>query len=384
MIPYGKHAIDSQDIESVIDVLRSEAITQGRQVPMFETAISHYCKVKYSVAVNSATSALHLACLSLDLAKGDWLWTTPISFVASANCARFCGANVDFVDIDPATYNICPQKLQAKLKQAQLSGRLPKVVIVVHMAGASCDMKAIWALSKQYRFKLVEDASHAIGATYEGGNVGNCRYSDITVFSFHPVKIITTAEGGVLTTNDDEIASRIGRLRCHGVTKDPSLLHCQTEGDWYYEQLELGMNYRMSDIHAALGLSQLTKLDAFIDRRIAIANEYREALSGLPLQLPQYSKESQSSWHLYIIRVKSKTVSRRALYEHLHSAGIGVQVHYIPIHLQPYYQKLGFRAGDCPEAEQYYQEALSLPLFPSMTQREIDDVVTALKTGLAC
>lgn len=381
LIPYGRQDITEADIAAVVEVLRSNFITQGPVVPRFEQAVAQGCGAKHAVAVNSATSALHVACLALDLGPGDWLWTSPITFVASANCGLYCGAKVDFVDIDPRTFNICPARLEEKLVAARREGRLPKVVVPVHMCGQPCDMAAIAELSRIYGFRIVEDASHAIGARYMGAPVGNCAFSDITVFSFHPVKIITTGEGGMALTNDTHLAQRMASLRTHGITRDPSLLTQEPHGSWYYEQLELGFNYRMTDIQAALGLSQLDRLDAYVDRRHDLADRYDALLADLPLTLPWRDPESRSAFHLYVIRLASSQPAneRRRVFKALRACGIGVNVHYIPVHLQPYYRALGFRAGDFPAAEDYYSEAISLPLYPMMNETQQDTVIDCLR-----
>ena len=379
MIPYGRQTISEADVESVVQVLRSDFLTQGPQVPAFEDALAKHVGVPYAVAVNSATSALHMACLALGLGPGDWLWTSPNSFVASSNCALYCGAQVDFVDIDPRTYNICSEALSDKLVAAKKSGRLPKVVIPVHFAGQSCDMQAISALSKEYGFKVVEDASHAIGGRCQDTFIGACEHSDITVFSFHPVKIITTAEGGMLTTRDASIAQRLADLRSHGITKDTGRLHRQDEGAWYYEQQNLGFNYRMTELQAALGVSQMTELARFVSRRHALVARYEKVLAGLPLVTPWQHPDSHSAFHLYVIQVTEEArMDRRRLFDALRAADILVNVHYIPIHLQPYYQSMGFKAGEFPNAEAYYERAISLPLYAGLTEADQDYVIAKL------
>lgn len=376
MIPYGKQDISSDDINAVIDVLRSDYLTQGPLVPNFEDAISNLVGSQYSVAVNSATSALHIACMALELGPNDILWTSPISFVASSNCALYCGAQVDFVDIDPISFNLCPRALAAKLEKADADGKLPKVLVAVHLCGQSCDMKAIASLAEQYQFKIIEDASHAIGGKYLGEYIGNCKYSEITVFSFHPVKIITTAEGGMATTNNPELSDRMKRLRSHGVTRDESLFSKETEGDWYYQQIDLGFNYRMTEIQAALGLSQLKRLDNFVEARNHFANRYDRYLAKLPIILPEQSNDCYSSRHLYVVQLTHESgISRKDAFHLLRGNGVGVNVHYIPIHLQPYYQKIGFNEGDFPNAEAYYKCAISLPLYSSMTDDIQDQVI---------
>jgi UDP-4-amino-4,6-dideoxy-N-acetyl-beta-L-altrosamine transaminase len=393
MIPYGRQDISSEDIDAVTAVLRSDWLTQGQVGPQFEQAMAAYCGVKSAVAVSSATAALHIACLALDLGPGDHLWTTPNTFVASANCALYCGANVDFVDIDSRTYNMSVSALAEKLQRAELQGRLPKVVVPVHFAGQSCEMKDIRALAERYGFRIIEDASHAVGGEYRGHKIGACEYSDIAIFSFHPVKIITTGEGGMALTNDPKLAERLGYLRTHGIVR-----HAQwTEGDraprlneerygpWYYEQIELGLNYRMTDIQSALGHSQLTRLDPFVARRRELAARYDRLLAELPLTCPWQHADTNSAWHLYVIRLRRNDIalSRRQVFDALRAAGIGVNVHYIPVHTQPYYRRLGFETGMFPEAESYYEDAITLPLFSKMTNEEQDTVVAALEKILA-
>lgn len=383
MIPYGRQTISDADVESVVQVLRSDFLTQGPQVPAFEDVVAKHVGVPYAVAVNSATSALHMACLALGLGPGDWLWTSPNSFVASSNCALYCGANIDFVDINPRTYNICSEALSAKLVAAKKSGRLPKVVMPVHFAGQSCDMQAISALSREYGFKVVEDASHAIGGRWQGGHVGNCQLSDITVFSFHPVKIITTAEGGMLTTRDASIAQRLADLRSHGITRDAARLHRQDQGAWYYEQHSLGFNYRMTELQAALGVSQMSELERFVARRHALVARYEKGLAGLPLVKPWQHPDSYSAFHLYIIQVTEEaSMDRRTLFDAFRAADILVNVHYIPIHLQPYYQSLGFKLGDFPNSEAYYERAISLPLYAGLAEVDQDYVIAKLREFL--
>lgn len=382
MIPYGRQIIGDDDIEAVETVLRSDFLTQGPVVPRFERAVADRVGAGHAVAVNSATSALHIACLALDLGPGDVLWTSPVTFVASANCARYCGAEVDFVDIDPETFNICADALEAKLDAAARASRLPKVIVSVHMCGQSPDMARIAALAGAHGVRIIEDASHSIGADYLGAPVGNCAYSDITVFSFHPVKIITTAEGGMATTNDADLAARMERLRSHGITRDADLMTHEPDGPWYYQQLELGWNYRMTEMQAALGLSQMDRLDAFVARRRALADVYAAALTDLPLRRPGRMEGADSSWHLYVIRLDDPT-RHRATFEALRAAGIGVNLHYIPVHLQPYYRKLGFGPGDFPAAEDYYARAISIPLHAGLTDEEQDTVVAALGEALA-
>ena len=381
MIPYGKQNINQADIDSVIDVLQSDFLTQGPQVPLFEEKVSDYCDSKFGVAVNSASSALHIACLALGLERGDWLWTSANTFIASSNCALHCGAQVDFVDIDPRTFNMSVECLAEKLVLAEKEGKLPKIVIPVHMCGQSCDMAGIHELSQKYGFKIIEDASHAIGGKYKNKAIGSCHYSDISVFSFHPVKIITTGEGGMALTNNPELADRMQRYRCHGITSDASRMQPRPAKEiWNYQQIDLGFNYRMTDIHAALGLSQMNRLDKFVAKRHAIASEYEELLSNLPVTTPWQHPDSYSAFHLYIIRLKLDQISKtqRDVFSELYTAGIGVNLHYIPVYRQPYYEQLGFKAGYCPEAERYYAEILSLPLYFGLTKLQQDQVVNAL------
>jgi len=384
MIPYGQQNISEEDIQAVVDVLRSDFLTQGPAVPAFEKNIAEYCGAKHAVAVNSATSALHIACLALGVGKSDVVWTTPITFVASANCALYCDARVDFVDIDSRTYNMSVERLSEKLAQAKQAGKLPKVVIPVHLCGQPCDMAGIHALSQQYGFKIIEDASHAIGGQYRGEPIGNCHYSDITVFSFHPVKIITTGEGGMATSNDAHLANRMQLLRSHGITRDASEMTHAPDGPWYYQQIDLGFNYRMTDMQAALGKSQLLRLDEFVDKRHTLAKRYDQELAGLPVITPWQHADSYSGLHLYVIRLKlgEITKTRLQVFETLRAAGIGINLHYIPVHMQPYYQKLGFKAGDFPEAERYYETSISLPLFPALTNMQQDKVVRSIKIAL--
>lgn len=377
MIPYGRQDISEQDIQAVIDVLRSEFLTQGPLVPAFEKAVAEYCSVTHAIAVNSATSALHIACLALGVGKDDIVWTSPITFVASANCALYCGATVDFVDIDARTYNMSVGALENKLEQAEREGKLPKVLIPVHLSGQSCEMKKIHALGVKYGFRIIEDASHAIGGKYMGAPVGNCIYSDITVFSFHPVKIITTGEGGMCVTNNPELAKRLARLRSHGIVRHPSEMTQAPDGPWYYQQIELGYNYRMTDMQAALGLSQIKRLDEFVTTRHKIAERYNEMLKEDWLELPWQHPDSYSGLHLYIIRVKEKAkqVSHLQLFERLRNSGILVNLHYIPVYRQPYYQKFGYKKSDFPEAEAYYSEAISIPMFVTLSEEQQAEVV---------
>lgn len=379
-IPYGRQNISEEDIGSVVEVLRSDFLTQGPLVPRFEGEVASYCGAQYAIAVNSATSALHIACLALDVGPGDMVWTSPISFVASANCARYCGADVDFVDIDPHTYNMSAAALEAKLIEAEASGRLPKIVIPVHLCGQSCDMEAIHRLSLRYKFRIIEDASHAIGGKYKGDPIGSCRFSDITVFSFHPVKIITTGEGGMALTNDDLLSKRMARLRSHGITRDPAEMTQDPDGPWYYQQLELGFNYRMTDIQAALGLSQLTRLDMFVKERHAIASEYNALLSNLPITVPFQHQDNYSAYHLYVIRPQQEKgrLSHRQMFEKMRMEGVGVNLHYIPIYRQPYYARMKYDTTRFPNAEAYYKEAISLPIFPGLELEQIKKVVKTL------
>lgn len=381
MIPYGRQDINQQDIDAVIEVLQSDFLTQGPKVPAFEKTVAEYVGAKHALAVNSATSALHIACLALELGEGDWLWTTPNTFVASANCGLYCGAQIDFVDIDPVTYNLCPKELEQKLIAAEKTDKLPKVVVPVHFSGQPCDMQAIHALGQQYGFKIIEDASHAIGGKYQDEFIGNCSYSDITVFSFHPVKIITTAEGGLALTNDDQLAEKMNLYRSHGVTRDTKLMTHEPDGPWYYQQVELGYNYRMTELQAALGISQMQRLDAFVAQRHVLADRYNKLLADLPVTLPWQHPDSYSGMHLYVICLDLHKInkSHSQVFEELREAGVGVNLHYIPVHTQPYYQEMGFSKGDFPQAEKYYEEAISLPMFATMTETQQDEVVRVLK-----
>ncbi|KQV89850.1 UDP-4-amino-4,6-dideoxy-N-acetyl-beta-L-altrosamine transaminase [Massilia sp. Root351] len=383
MIPYGRQSITEDDIAAVAAVLRSDWITQGPSITAFENALARYCGAAHGVAVANATAALHIACLALDVGPGDLVWTSPNTFLASANCALYCGAEADFVDIDPATYNMCPQALERKLVAARAAGRLPKVVIPVHFAGQSCDMAAIARLAREYGFKVVEDASHAVGADYLDGKVGSCQYSDLAVFSFHPVKILTTGEGGMVMARDAALAQRLQQLRSHGMVRDAAL--SEQHGAWYYEQHTLGYNYRITDIQAALGLSQLGRLDSFVARRRALAARYDALLAGLPLQCPRQSPDGRSAFHLYPVWIDEAAAgrSRRAVFDGLRAAGIGVNVHYIPVPNQPYYQARGFQPGQFPAAERYYAGAISLPMYYSLSDAEQDQVVAALRRVLA-
>lgn len=380
-IPYGRQDISEEDIESVVSVLRSDYLTQGPVVPAFEKSISDYCGAQHALAVNSATSALHIACLALGVGKGDVVWTSPITFVASANCALYCGATVDFVDIDSRTYNLSLERLAEKLARAKETGNLPKVVIPVHLCGQSCDMAGIHKLSQQYGFRIIEDASHAIGGKYKNEPIGNCRYSDITVFSFHPVKIITTGEGGIAVTNNAALAKSMRLTRSHGITSTSADMHPRPPGEiWNYQQIDLGFNYRMTDLQAALGLSQMQRLDEFVNKRHLIAKHYDQKLSGLPLQTPWQHPDSYSAYHLYVIRLTISEISKsqRQVYDALHDTGVLVNLHYIPVYRQPYYERMGFLTGYCPEAEKYYCEAVSIPMYPGLTTEQFDRVIAAI------
>lgn len=386
MIPYGKQDITLDDINAVKDVLLSEYLTQGPAVPHFEATLAKKVGAEYAVAVNSATSALHISCLALGLNKNDWLWTSPISFVASSNCALYCGAKVDFVDINDSTYNLCPIALEKKLKEAAAKGCLPKVVVPVHLCGQSCEMKSIYRLSKQYGFKVIEDASHAVGAKYCDEYIGNCKYSDITIFSFHPVKIITCGEGGVALTNNSQLNQTLNLLRGHGITRDSSKLKNRDEGSWYYEQLSLGYNYRMTDIHAALGLSQLERVDKYVEYRQSMAKMYDAKLADMPIKLPQQEKDTYSSYHLYpiLIDFKSLNIDKQEYFNNLRNSGVGVNLHYIPIYKQPYYKSLGFEYNYCSNAEIYYEQTISIPLHQKLSTEEQDLVVNNIKKFLGC
>lgn len=385
IIPYGRQSISEEDIQAVVDVLRSEYLTQGQVVPNFELAIEKYCNVKHAVAVNSATSALHIACLALDLGVNDWLWTSPITFVASANCALYCGAKVDFVDIDPQTFNLCPIALEKKLTEASKQGKLPKVVVPVHLCGQPCDMAVIHALSIQYGFKIIEDASHAVGARYKNEPVGNCRYSDITVFSFHPVKIITSGEGGMAVTNDQMLAQKMRILRSHGISHTVNDMKVQPVQEiWNYQQIDLGFNYRLTDIQAALGLSQLSRLDEFVTRRQELAKTYEKLLSDCGVQIQFQNPDSYSAYHLYVIRLKKEKTkkSQRLIYESLKASKIMVNLHYIPVYRQPYFERMGFSSDYCQNAEEYFSEAITLPLFPDLSDMQQSYVIDKLKTEI--
>ncbi len=384
MIPYGHQQISEEDIDAVISVLRSDYLTQGPMVPRFEQAITDYTGAEHAIAVNSGTSALHIACLALGLGEGDWLWTSPITFVASANCGRYCGASVDFVDIDPVTWNISTEALEQKLIQAEREQRLPKVLVAVHLCGLCCDMEVIAHLAKQYGFSVVEDACHAIGGRYRKRPIGSGRYSDITVFSFHPVKNMTTGEGGMALTNDEILAERMRRLRSHGITSDQEKMTKLADGPWYYQQIELGFNYRMTDLQAALGVSQLKRLDSFILQRNQIAERYDQAFSSLPLQLPARAVDCYSAFHLYVVGLKQEYEERRyELLVQLRAKGVVAHVHYIPVHTQPYYQQQGFSSGDFPEAEKYYRKSLTLPIYPDMTEKDQQQVIALVRDLLS-
>lgn len=382
-IPYGRQSISEEDIQAVVDVLRSDWLTQGPAIGRFEQAVADYCGVRYAVAVSNGTAALHLACLAAEIGPGDRLWTSPNTFVASANCALYCGAAPDFVDIDVATYNMDADNLGIKLGEAR-QGHLPKAVVPVHFAGNSCDMKKISRLCKHYDVTVIEDACHAIGGSYRDAKIGSCRYSDMTVFSFHPVKIVTTGEGGMVVTNSAELHQRLLRLRTHGITREDRFMESPSEGAWYYEQVDLGFNYRITDIQAALGTSQMKRIDEFVDRRRELARRYTEALNGLPLVLPHEHPDAYSAYHLYVIRLQLNAIkrTRREVFDALRQKGIGVNVHYIPVHTQPYYRKLGFAPGNFPEAERFYAEAITLPLYPTLSDEEQNFVIASVHEAL--
>jgi len=384
MIPYGRQSLDQADIDAVVAVLQSDWLTQGPTIERFERAMAERCEAAHAVAVCNATAALHIACLAADLGPGDWLWTTPNTFLASANCGRYCGADVDFVDIDPLTWNLDAGALALKLEAAERQGKLPKVLVAVAFSGQSCDMRRIAGLAERYGFTVIEDASHAVGASYAGRPVGCGEFAAMTVFSFHPVKIITSAEGGMLLTNRPELATRLQRLRSHGMTRDPQQMTGPSQGPWYYQQVELGFNYRITDLQAALGLSQLGKLDGFVERRRELAARYTRLLADLPLTLPGAQPEADSAWHLYVVRLQLAriTPSHRQVFEALRAADIGVNLHYIPVHLQPYYRDLGFAEGDFPEAETYYAQAISLPMYPGLSELQQDYVVEQLRRAI--
>jgi UDP-4-amino-4,6-dideoxy-N-acetyl-beta-L-altrosamine transaminase len=381
MIPYGRQSLDQADIDAVVEVLQSDWLTQGPTIERFEQAVAARCQADYAVAVCNATAALHIACLAADLGPSDRLWTTPNTFLASANCGRYCGAQVDFVDIDPLTWNLDTHTLASRLEAAERDGTLPKVLVAVAFSGQSCNMRMIAELAERYGFTVIEDASHAIGASYAGRPVGCGEFAAMTVFSFHPVKIITSAEGGMVLTNRPELAERLQRLRSHGMTRDPGQMTEPSHGPWYYQQIELGFNYRITDLQAALGLSQLDKLEGFIERRRELVARYDRLLASLPLTLPSPEPAAGSAWHLYVVRLQTNRIrlSHRQVFEGLRAAGVGVNLHYIPLHLQPYYRDLGFAEGDFPQAEHYYAEAISLPLFPLLRDEQQDYVVEQLR-----
>lgn len=381
MISYGKHSVDQQDIDAVKDVLENHFLTQGAKVPAFEKALCDYTQAQYCTAVNSGTSGLHVACLALGVSQGDTVWTSPNSFAASANCALYCGASVDFVDINPITRNICPLILEEKILRAIKTDCLPKAIVVVHFAGSSCDMQTIYELCKPHKIAIIEDAAHGLGGSYKGKPIGSCEYSDLAVLSFHPVKSITTAEGGAVTTNNPDLALNCRLFSSHGITKDNNLMEGEAQGSWYYQQLCLGYNYRMSDLHAALGLSQLTKIDAFIGARRRLAASYIDKLSHLPIKLPLDKNLNESAWHLFMIELTEQ--DRKVVYDELHELGVGVNVHYIPIHLHPYYQKLGFTEGQFPNAEAFYAKALTIPLYVELSDKQQDQVIAVLKKVLS-
>ena len=376
-VPYGRQDISQADIDAVVSVLNSDYLTQGPNVPIFEKSVASHTKANHAVAVHSATAALHIACLALEVGRGDMVWTVPTTFVATANCAIYCGAEIDFVDIDPVRYTMCPEALREKIEK---TAKLPKVIIPVHLCGQSADMKAIHGIAEKYGIRIIEDASHCIGASFEGEPVGNCRYSDIAVFSFHPVKIITTAEGGVATTNSAKLSQNMSLARSHGVTRDPALMENDSFGPWHYEQITLGYNYRMTELQAALGSSQMKRLDKVVQRRFGLAKRYNRMLDGLPLKTPIQSIDTISSWHLYVVRVSVE--QHRSVFEFLQSQDIGVNLHYMPVHLQPFYQRKGFKPGQFPNAEAYAKEAISIPLYFGLTNENQDFVVKSLKSAL--
>lgn len=383
-IPYGKQNISQQDIDVVVAVLNSDFLTQGPQVPLFEQSVLDVVGAKCAVAVNSATSALHIACLALGVGEGDIVWTSPITFVASANCALYCGADIDFVDIDERTYNLSITKLEEKLIRAKAENKLPKVVIPVHLCGQSCDMEKIYQLSQEYGFKIIEDASHAIGGKYQEQYIGSCQYSDIAIFSFHPVKIVTTAEGGMAVTNNEKLAQKMDLLRSHGITRNTDLMTKGSDGAWYYQQIDLGFNYRMTELQAGLGVSQMKRLEQFVAKRHEIAKKYNQLFVDLPVVLPYQLENTYSGLHLYVIRLQLDKLqkTRKQVFDELREKGIGVNIHYIPVHTQPYYQNLGFKQGDFPNAEQYYAEAISLPMYPDLADEQIQYIYATLKEVL--
>ncbi len=384
MIAYGRQDITQSDIDAVIKCLQSDFLTQGPQIAKFEKSVATYTGAQHALAVSNATAALHIACLALELGPGDWLWTTPNTFVASANCALYCGARVDFVDTDPRTYNLCPTKLEEKLIAAEKAGTLPKIVVPVHLTGQPCNMASIHALGQKYGFKIIEDASHAIGGQYKGEPIGKCTYSDITVFSFHPVKIITTAEGGMALTNSPALANRLELLRSHGITRDPALMTEPMHGPWYYQQVALGFNYRMTDLQAALGVSQMARLNDYVKRRHQIAQRYSQLLADLPFTLPWQHPDSYSAYHLYVVCLQLDKISatHRQVFEVLRAQDIMVNLHYIPVHTQPYYQNMGFKQGDFPQAEKYYGEAISVPIHVNLTDEELQFVASTLRRAI--
>lgn len=382
MIFYGKQTIDENDINAVVEVLKSDFLTQGPAIEKFEKYIADYCGAKYAVAVTNATSALHIACLAAGLGKGDTLWTSPITFTASANCGRYCGADVDFVDIDNQTYNMSVDELEVKLAKTEI---VPKVLVPVHLAGQSCDMEKIYELAKKSNIIVIEDASHAIGADYKNTKVGCCKYSDMTVFSFHPVKIVTTGEGGMVLTNNKDLYDKLVLYRSHGITRAPELMTKEADGPWYYQQIDLGFNYRMTDMQAALGYSQMHKVDEFVARRRALAARYNELLKDLDiLKLPYQDESTVSSWHLYIVRVDFSKINKnkKQIFAEMKDKGVCLNLHYIPVHTQPYYENLGFKKGDFPVSEKYYEEAFTLPLYYSLTNEQQDYVIKSLKEVL--
>jgi UDP-4-amino-4,6-dideoxy-N-acetyl-beta-L-altrosamine transaminase len=382
VIPYGRQDIQEADLSAVLEVLQSDFLTQGPAVPQFEQSVALHCEAQHAVAVNSATSALHISLLALEVGPGDIVWTSTNTFVASANAALYCGAKVDFVDIDPSTYNMSVSALEQKLVLADKNGLLPKVVIPVHLTGQSCDMQGIHNLAQRYGFKIVEDASHAIGGRYLGQPVGSCSYSDITVFSFHPVKIITTAEGGVAVTNNAHLANQMGMYRSHGITRDPKLMTQTPDGPWYYQQISLGYNYRMTDLQAALGVSQMQRLKGYVERRHIIADRYDRELSGLPLILPYQPEFSYSAFHLYVLRLDLDSIgplTHADVFKAMREFGILVNVHYIPVHTQPFYQAMGFKWGDFPNAEAYYRSAISIPMFPLLSDKQQSKIINCLR-----
>lgn len=385
LIPYSKQQINNIDIEAVVNALKSAWLTQGPVLEQFERAVAEYCGARYAVAVSNGTAALHIACIAAGLGKDDILWTSPNTFVASANCALYCGARPGFVDIDPRTYNMSISELEAKLFEKKKTGHLPKIVIPVHFAGQSCEMEQIYSLSKKYDFITIEDACHALGGSYKESKIGSCKFSDITVFSFHPVKTITTGEGGMVLTNNENLYQKLIRLRTHGITKNTEFIQGKVLSAWCYEQIELGFNYRLTDIQAALGCSQMLRLNAFVERRRRLAKRYDALLKSLPLVLPYQHPDSNSAFHLYPVRLKLNEISksREQVFDELRKADIGVNVHYIPVHTQPFYQRLGFKTGDFPVAEGYYQEAISLPLYYDLTDDNQDFVISIVSKVLA-